>query len=630
MKIGMVVNAIKSGCRSVGEIIEHTGLIRREVEDVLAYLKATGELPKPEKRAHPPEEISKAGPQPEGPPDAQVEELEAAPFFFGHVIVSDDKPTKPGEFWITIDDPNAPVEIGSILAVKGDGMTIIGVVDDMISASRSSSISQFYQHQAERLQSVSPSIRLPVERYAHVRVLARDPPRKVPPSGQWLVRFVDEQDIDVLFRRIPENCRILAGFFRGLKPIPIYFHSEFLLGTQGAHVNITGKTGLATKTSYAVFLAYSVLSWAKRTGERVAVVMFNVKRRDLMMLHRQPSDMEEAKEHIRRWARKVGMEEYTKLMIELWEETLRAGVDPFDIETVYFTYSGDEYCDELYENVNFYTYGLMDLSRAEVIAAIYRPGETVPDTQRNMIYTYFQMLGRREVSFEDMKSHFSKYAAYRPSDDVKRRFRQEGVPVLERWRQDVADAIYRRLEGFLHRADKVIEKRHPHGDPIRFDRIEAGKINVVQLFMLDEAEKRVVVNALLRELLRGLQKPDKHINRVMVFVDELNVYAPKAESPIKEQIIDIVARGRDLYLSLFGAQQFASQIDPQVYGNCSTKVVGNTDFAEIGSRIYAFLGGFRDTAPYLEKGEMLVYHPLYASPVSVLFPVPLYKVMMEG
>ena len=41
---------------------------------------------------------------------------------------------------------------------------------------------------------------------------------------------------------------------------PVYANLEFLDGTRGAHVNISGISGVATKTSYATFLLYSLFT----------------------------------------------------------------------------------------------------------------------------------------------------------------------------------------------------------------------------------------------------------------------------------------------------------------------------------------------------------------------------------
>jgi len=664
-KMGKVVKALREGCRTVKDIVNRTGLSASEILAICEYIPHDEDM-----RRHVPywHEVVEAAKEvlrnwqasleeAEGPPPAlatyppHIEELlqpleeptkitiKTSPGLagkhLGHVIISNDRPAKADGFWITIRDADAGFQLGTIVVAEGDGERVIGIIDDIEFASRPSSAEQWYEDRMKQHIPLSPSLSYPIEQYAHVRVLARDPPLKAPPRGRWSVRYPTQDDLNVLFRRIPKHFRVLAGFLRGPGGdlIPVYFHAEFLVGTEGAHINITGKTGLATKTSYAVFLAHSVLSWASRAGEKVAVVMFNVKRGDLMRLHWRPGDMEEARRCILKWAQIVGMEDQAELMVELWERVCAEGVDPFKASVKYFTYHKDPYCDKTYEHVEKYWYGLWDLAHNpwNVITAIYGPEEDIPGTQLNMIYTYFDALHAegRVVSFEEMRHHFEQYASIRPPGRRGTLPRDFTAPRLKRWRTDVADAIFRRLDGFLRRATHVVTRESSHGRPIKFERIEEGKINVVQLFGLDPAEKRLVVNAVLGELLTGLQRPEKHVDRVMVFVDELNAYAPKARSPIKEHVLEIVARGRDLGLSLCGAQQFASQIDLQVLGNCSTKVVGNTDPAEVSSEVYKFLGSFRSAVPYLEKGEMIVYHPLFASPIPVLFPVPLYKVIEE-
>ena len=154
-----------------------------------------------------------------------------------------------------------------------------------------------------------------------------------------------------------------------------------------------------------------------------------------------------------------------------------------------------------------------------------------------------------------------------------------------------------------------------------------------RLNRLHDTEKRLLVNAVLREISNGLEQPPsrRHLNRVVVVIDELNKYAPKKWSPIKEQIIDVVARGRDLRLSLIGAQQFASDIDNEVLGNSATRVVGRSDPSEISKKeIYAQLGDLRNMAPYLEKGQMILYHPVHPAPFIIWFPPPLHEVTLTN
>jgi hypothetical protein len=71
--------------------------------------------------------------------------------------------------------------------------------------------------------------------------------------------------------------------------LPVCLNSKFLLGPEGAHLNISGISGLASKTSYAMFLMKAIQDKYQDTdnGDSVAFVIFNVKGKDLMAIDRR-------------------------------------------------------------------------------------------------------------------------------------------------------------------------------------------------------------------------------------------------------------------------------------------------------------------------------------------------------
>ena len=84
-----------------------------------------------------------------------------------------------------------------------------------------------------------------------------------------------------------------------------------------------------------------------------------------------------------------------------------------------------------------------------------------------------------------------------------------------------------------------------------------------------------------------------------------------------------VARGRYLGLVLFGAQQFRSQVDRQVVGNCSTALYGRIEMEELAQPGYAIFGdAAKEKLGALAPGEMLVRHPYFNQPIFVRFPRP--------
>jgi hypothetical protein len=74
--------------------------------------------------------------------------------------------------------------------------------------------------------------------------------------------------------------------------LPVHLNAKFILGSEGAHLNISGISGLASKTSYAMFLMKSIQdTYLQNTDDddSVAFVIFNVKGKDLMAID-QPND----------------------------------------------------------------------------------------------------------------------------------------------------------------------------------------------------------------------------------------------------------------------------------------------------------------------------------------------------
>ena len=110
------------------------------------------------------------------------------------------------------------------------------------------------------------------------------------------------------------------------------------------------------------------------------------------------------------------------------------------------------------------------------------------------------------------------------------------------------------------------------------------------------------------------------VDKLIIFVDELNKYAPSGNSrtsSLKDTLVDISARGRHLSLTLFGAQQFSSKVDDEVIGNAATSLYGRIGDEELTNASYrSFSGTTREELLQLEKGRLLLRHAHYAVPSS--------------
>lgn len=166
-------------------------------------------------------------------------------------------------------------------------------------------------------------------------------------------------------------------------------------------------------------------------------------------------------------------------------------------------------------------------------------------------------------------------------------------------------------------------------------KIRGGETVVVDIARLADEEQTLVFGDILLTIYNlyaedgGEQEnlPDK----VIIFVDELNKYAParEQESPIMEQVLDIAERGRSLGVVLFGAEQFMSAVHERVVGNSSTMVIGRSGSAELSAPAYRFLDlAVRANVSRLQKGELVISHATFRQPVKICFPRPAY--MQEG
>jgi DNA helicase HerA-like ATPase len=166
-----------------------------------------------------------------------------------------------------------------------------------------------------------------------------------------------------------------------------------------------------------------------------------------------------------------------------------------------------------------------------------------------------------------------------------------------------------------------------------FRSFEDRAVYVVDVAGLEEDAQDLIFARIVSKLREHLERRDLGVNHVVVFVDELNKYAPGdgADTYVRKMLLDIAERGRYLGLVLFGAQQFRSQVHRRVVGNAGTALFGRMDADELATPGYAVLGpSTRTKLATLEKGQLMVRHPHFTQPVFVRFPRPATLPGREG
>jgi len=142
---------------------------------------------------------------------------------------------------------------------------------------------------------------------------------------------------------------------------------------------------------------------------------------------------------------------------------------------------------------------------------------------------------------------------------------------------------------------------------------------------LDPLAQDLVFARVVSKRREHLERRDLGVDHVVVFVDELNKYAP-ADGPdtyVRKMLLDLSERGRYLGLVLFSAQQFRSQVQRRVVGNAGTGLFGRMDPDELATPAYQTVSpATKIKLATLPKGELMVRHPHFTQPIFVKFPRP--------
>ena len=173
----------------------------------------------------------------------------------GRVVATELKPSTPHQFhfWTARD---TPIGIGAIVRVEEGDRVVYGVVTDGFAYSdlvtpMHAVIGADGDPVAAGLE---PSQRAEIRLFtaAVLRQMPEEPLQPVPLGAVWLA-----SDADVVlalrmdaYMGTERATGIPVGLYAagGLES-PVYLDCDFLLGPEAAHLNITGVSGLATKTS---------------------------------------------------------------------------------------------------------------------------------------------------------------------------------------------------------------------------------------------------------------------------------------------------------------------------------------------------------------------------------------------
>jgi DNA helicase HerA-like ATPase len=545
----------------------------------------------------------------------------------GRVVATERRPNTSFEFhfWTALD---AEVGIGTIVRVAGTHAVgghipiVYGVVVEGFSyTDLQTPLHDVLGHDGSpTTASLAATERTEIRLYT-ANVLRRLPEEPLQPVPLGAVYLAGDADVAIALRMDGYAGQgIPVGVYRagGLES-PVYLDPDFLLGPEAAHLNITGVSGLATKTSAVEWLLASIFAHFPESKGSVAAVCINVKGPDLCFLDQPASTLDDADRGL--------------------YERLGVPARPFEHVQYYAPYTAKGFTlntlrsnEALSANVAPLTWGLREvLDFAQVLL-----NKDDIDAKADALIDFIEerVVGRRFS--DDTLEHTHTVASFADLEawflDLLKGMERRNA---ESWRTHHVATIRKvrnRLSNISTRCAGLVTDDGTVSD-LPFGHFEDRTVYVIDVALLDEDAQDLVFARVVSKLREHLERRDLGVKHVVVFVDELNKYAPSdgPDTYVRKMLLDIAERGRYLGLVLFGAQQFRSQVHRRVVGNAGTALFGRMDGDELATPGYAVLSpAIRTKLSTLEKGQLMVRHPHFTQPVFVRFPRPAVLSGREG
>ena len=561
----------------------------------------------------------------------------------GRVVTSEEFPATAHEFffWTAESEEAQRLDIGHIVAAEAEDATAVAVLDDPRRYSDLQSfLDDFYAHDGDpALEALSERAEILVFRARVLTTKHRDERKKSKrPVKTGPVYFATSEAIgfalgaeDFSGTKIPmllhENGNEKNG---SPQRTPLYVDADYLLGPEAGHLNITGMSGLSTKTSHALFTISSIFQ--KAEDKKIAALMFNVKGADLLFLDKPVSVSREEDPNLAARYEEVGQKGLSAEEEEMYE-ALELEVKPFENLRVFaplrhgmdpnerVVYPADLRVGELNTLRN---------ARGEdgcVHAIVWDLGDVLPHAGRifepsdydDKFRGFVEELRAQGVRTQDrFQALMAEIWEYLEEED-KRSWRGHNPMTIAK--------VHNRFNGLPSKCGGLLVRGKVDYDdaPNVEEPFTDKEMRVVDISRLTGVPQDLVVTKVIKSVWEMAEQGKLGVDKLVIFVDELNKYAPSGSrsTPLKDTLVDISARGRHLNLTLFGAQQFRSKVDDEVVGNAATSLYGRIGDEEITNSSYrSFSSTTRDELLQLEKGRLLLRHAHYAVPVFGRFPRP--------
>lgn len=456
-----------------------------------------------------------------------------------------------------------------------------------------------------------------VQEIAEVTTTRVEPEWYVPPRPGSVARRATgtEREAALYFDQMDDKVPVGVG----RDGETVFIDLDFVDGTRGAHVSISGISGVATKTSFALFLLHSLFAGnVLPNAHNAKALIFSVKGEDLLFLDKPNRRLtDDGGDSLKAAYAKLGLPAHAFKSVGFHappvpgDQNAKPNVvgRTFGVDTFWWTL--EEFCrDQLLP----YVFADVEDERSQYTLVVHQVTaqlrNNIDSTSADGAVTIEGVYCRTYTQLVDLICDRVTDPASMP---------QWAGPAIG---GGTANAFVRRLRSSQRALSDLIRGDIPDR-PTRRISTANNQVTVVDLHNLVERAQRFVTGVVLAAETARKEAAGPG-SLLFTMLDELNKYAPReGNSPIKDVLLDIAERGRSLGIILIGAQQTASEVERRIISNSAIKIVGRLDSAEASRAEYGFLPtGQRQRATIAKPGTMFVSQPAIPVPLAIEFPFP--------
>jgi DNA helicase HerA-like ATPase len=551
----------------------------------------------------------------------------------GRILATEKNPTTMDKFCFWTDQDEKLNAFDIVKVKRRDGSQTFGIIENISHITDAQSyLTNFISSDFGDVSIEEPTFRVGMN-YIETKVSYNDKNIYTPVHNNEEVYLATQDEVTFALGLANIESPLVCGSLRMYEgtpdelTLPVYLNSKFLLGREGAHLNISGISGLASKTSYAMFLMKAIQDQldSENIDDSVAFVIFNVKSDDLMAIDK-----------------KNDFDNNTALRDKVLKEYEAMGLttEPFKNVQYFIPFSEptsakrSTYISTTTEKI------YIDSEKLHKFKYVYEDDKesiemmfaNIDDPQQTMESIVSKIIDADDPDFRSLVTWDDCMEKVSEKSQKGSGGKSEDINVLS-WRK--FKRVFRKAIQNEMFANRVERSKHECRLGEALQTIKANDVYVIDIAKLPEDKQAFVFGDSIQTLYNlklGEYDDVPEVNaptRLIIFIDELNKYASKdvpKGSPILRKILDVTERGRSDGLILFAAEQFRSMIVSRVTGNCSTHAYGRTNSIETLTGDYSNLPStYKNMLTRLEQGDYLIQNPIFRSLLKIHFPMPIYK-----